>query len=159
MANFSSSLYFLFVSCIAADDPKTNILEDDCTSRKFSSEIFSLTREIGNGGVQHPKTIVSQNAKFLEHFYELVPGKGGNPPTLKIANYPHLVLHFLAPYMNMMGDQLLQRALQGIKTQPVSKEPQIQSLLDKMEALWCAEAIKIASPKTPVQLFQCGNNG
>ncbi|KAI1692443.1 lecithin retinol acyltransferase domain-containing protein [Ditylenchus destructor] len=122
-------------------------------------EIFSLTREIGNGANQHPKTIVSQNAKFIEHFYELVPGKGGNPPTLKIANYPHLVLHFLAPYMNMMGDQLLQRALQGIKTQPVSKEPHIQSLLDKMEALWCAEAIKIAPPKTPVQLFQCGNNG
>ncbi|KAI1691154.1 hypothetical protein DdX_22062 [Ditylenchus destructor] len=143
------------------DNPKTNISKDDCTGnfRNYPDEIWSLTREYGNGGDQHPKTIVSQNAKFLKQFYEFVPAKGKNAPILKVANYPHLVIHFMEAYSNTHSGELLRSAKkleELIKTSPASKESHIQALLNGMKSLWCAEAIKIAPPKTAGQLYQCG---
>ncbi|KAI1694290.1 hypothetical protein Ddc_22213 [Ditylenchus destructor] len=70
-----------------------------------------------------------------------------------------MVLHFLEAYTDMSGYQLLfdsGKLKENIKIKPASKEFHIQGLLDKIESLWCFEAIKIASPNTAGQLFRCG---
>ncbi|KAI1711431.1 hypothetical protein Ddc_12942 [Ditylenchus destructor] len=140
------------------DNTTTNIMDDYClrVTSEYSSEIRALTREKGNGGDQHPMTIVNRNPKFLEHFYELKPATGKNLSILKIFNYPDMVLHFLEAYMGSTRIFGYGAKKAVPKTPPASKESHIQILLDKMKSLWCAEAIKIAPPNTASQLYQCG---